>query len=244
MRKPLIGVTSSEDDVNRTLFLRKNYAASVQEAGGIPVIVPYGAAEEDYAQLAEMLDGFLFSGGMDAQPSLFHEETLDGCGAATPDRDRMELILYQEILKRRKPILGICRGIQMMNVAQGGSLWQDIPKYFPGRLPNGMALAHQQPSEGETVSHKVDVTEGSLLYKLVGGKQIWVNSFHHQAVKEAAPGTIVTGRSSDGLIEALEMPGYGFWLGVQWHPEYMAHKDETAAGLFRGLIEAAKNYGI
>ena len=156
----------------------------------------------------------------------------------------MEMLLYQEVMAHKKPILGICRGIQFMNIAQGGTIWQDIPRYFPGRLPSGEALAHRQESPGIMASHTVEVLPGSLLEKLVGNGPIRVNSFHHQAVKDPAPGTVVTGRAPDGMIEALEMPEYGFWLGVQWHPEYMSQQEETAAGLFRGLVEAAKQYGV
>ncbi len=244
MKKPWIGITCSQSDAGDAFFLRKNYAASVQRAGGIPILLPYGMEREEYAQIAQELDGFLFSGGMDVQPFYFGEETLMGCGAATPERDQMEMLLYQEVMAHKKPILGICRGIQFMNIAQGGTIWQDIPRYFPGRLPSGEALAHRQESPGIMASHTVEVLPGSLLEKLVGNGPIRVNSFHHQAVKDPAPGTVVTGRAPDGMIEALEMPEYGFWLGVQWHPEYMSQQEETAAGLFRGLVEAAKQYGV
>ena len=244
MRKPIIGVTCSEGDEKTTIFLRKNYLQSILDAGGIPVIIPYNGTQGDYAQLAEELDGFLFSGGMDVQPFLFGEETLAQCGAATPDRDELEMLLYKEVMARKKPVLGICRGIQMMNIAQGGTIYQDIPAYFKGTLEDGTKLSHSQASPGRVASHTVEVAPGSLLEELVGADSIRVNSFHHQAVKDAAPGTVVTGRSKDGLIEALEIPEHGFWLAVQWHPEYMTRDTDTAAALFRGLVEAAKTYGI
>lgn len=239
MRKPWIGVTLSEEESSKNMFLRANYATSIWDAGGIPVILPYYGEQEDYDRLAQELDGFLFSGGVDVQPFLFGEETLVGCGSASANRDRMEGMLYRAVYAHKKPILGICRGIQAMNIFQGGTIWQDIPKYFPGRLSDGSALAHQQPSDGDVPSHTVQIEPDSLLYRLIGKNCLQVNSFHHQAVKDAAPGTKVSARSKDGMIEALEIPDYGFWLGVQWHPEYMAKTSEDAAKLFRGLVEAA-----
>lgn len=244
MRKPLIGVTPSEDENNGNLYLRANYASSIAAAGGIPVILPYCLEMQDCVQLARELDGILFSGGVDPQPFLSGEETLEGCGSASAGRDRLELTLYQAMFALRKPMLGICRGIQIMNVAQGGTVWQDIPRYFPGTLPSGERLAHQQPSKGDVVSHSVQLEAGCMLERLLGEGRIRVNSFHHQAVRDHAPGTKVVGRSPDGLIEALEMPDYGFWIGVQWHPEYLAHKEQTASRLFEGLIEAARKNGV
>ena len=241
MKKPWIGVTLSEEESGKNMFLRANYATSIWQAGGIPVLLPYYGQAEDYERLAEELDGFLFSGGVDVDPSYFVEETLAGCGSASTNRDRMEKMLYQAVYALKKPMLGICRGIQSMNIFQGGTIWQDIPRYFPGRLADGQALAHQQPSEGAVSSHTVEIEPDSLLYRLLGTGSLRVNSFHHQAVRECAPGVKVSARAKDGLIEAVEMPEYGFWLGVQWHPEYMAARDENAARLFRGLVEASSH---
>lgn len=215
MKKPWIGVTLSEEESGKNMFLRANYATSIWQAGGIPVLLPYYGQAEDYERLAEELDGFLFSGGVDVDPSYFGEETLAGCGSASTNRDRMEKMLYQAVYALKKPMLGICRGIQSMNIFQGGTIWQDIPRYFPGRLADGQALAHQQPSEGAVSSHTVEIEPDSLLYRLLGTGSLRVNSFHHQAVRECAPGVKVSARAKDGLIEAVEMPEYGFWLGVQ-----------------------------
>lgn len=244
MRKPLIGITPSEDEKNGNLFIRANYLSSISRAGGIPIIIPYGIEEEDCARLSCELDGVVFSGGVDPQPFLYGEETLEECGSASFGRDCLELSLYRQMFAQGKPMLGICRGIQLMNVAQGGTLWQDIGRYFPGTLPGGGRLAHQQPSAGGIVAHTVKLEEDSRIAGLLGQSRIRVNSFHHQAVRDNAPGTKVSGRSADGLIEALEMPDYGFWIGVQWHPEYLAHQEPAAARLFEGLIEAARKNGI
>ena len=243
MRKPWIGVTLSEEESSKNMFLRANYATSIWDAGGIPVILPYYGQQEDYDRLAQELDGFLFSGGVDVQPFLFGEETLAGCGSASANRDRMEGMLYRAVYARKKPILGICRGIQAMNIFQGGTIWQDIPKYFPGRLSDGSALAHKQPSDGDVPSHTVEIEPDSLLYRLVGKDCLAVNSHHHQAVRALGKGFQADAYAQDRLIEAISMPGKKFILGVQWHPEYMAKTNEDAARLFRGLVEAA-SHGI
>ena len=198
------------------------------------------------------MDGFLFTGGNDIVTVRFGEQTLAGCGESDEERDEMEIRLCRAAVQAGKPVFGICRGIQLMNVALGGTLWQDLPSQFRARS-DAPKLAHQQPSKGKIVSHLVQVEEGSLLEKILKKdgetrNRIWVNSFHHQAVQTLAQGCEAVAYSQDGVVEAIEMPSYrNFFLGVQWHPEYMAVEsapedwNRAAKSLFKGFAEACAN---
>ncbi len=251
-RKPLIGMTISRLDDRPAYFMRENYADSVLQAGAVPVLLPYRLTDQDIAQIAAQMDGFLFTGGNDVVTARFGEQTLAGCGESDEERDEMEIRLCRAAVQAGKPVFGICRGIQLMNVALGGTLWQDLPSQFRARA-DAPKLAHQQPSKGKIVSHLVQVKEGSLLEKILKKdgetrNRIWVNSFHHQAVRTLAQGCEAVAYSQDGVIEAIEMPSYrNFFLGVQWHPEYMAVEsapedwNRAAKSLFKGFAEACAN---
>lgn len=239
MKKPIIGITASHDAKNTTLSLRINYCNAIREAGGIPIVLPLELSEEEAEQLSYTLDGVLFSGGPDVHPFLFGEETLEACGEASILRDNLELSLFHRVYRRRKPILGICRGVQMINIALGGNIYQDIGSQFQSES----RLAHQQPFQYQSPSHKIYVTENSRLAEITGTSVMEVNSIHHQAVKETAPGLQICGRSSDGLTEALEMPDYPFLIGVQWHPEYLYEHCPHANKLFHAFTDACRSEG-
>jgi len=194
------------------------------------------ASEEDLKQLSQDLDGFLFTGGPDVHPFLFGEETQAHCGNVSPARDQMEISLLPMVMELQKPILGICRGIQVLNIALGGNIWQDIPSQVTRDFP----LAHSQPFSYDMPCHTVALTEGSLLARISESSSIKVNSMHHQAVKDLAPGLIASAYSTDYLIEALEMPDYPFFIGVQWHPEYLWEKNKEAFRLFQTFVKACK----
>lgn len=237
MKKPLIGITASHDIKARSLCLRTNYADAIREGGGIPVVLPLELTSEEAAQMADTLDGVLFTGGPDIHPFLFGEETLEGCGDVSSVRDGMELAFFPLIKERRKPILGICRGAQLINVALGGNIYQDIPSQFKSEPP----IAHNQPFQYTTAAHRVNIVPGTKLEQIVGGKSsIEVNSMHHQAIKDPAPGLTVSGRSQDGLTEAIELKCYPFLIGVQWHPEYLYTHDAHAKNLFRSFVRACE----
>ena len=209
---------------------------ALKAAGAIPVVMPLDASEEDLKQLSQDLDGFLFTGGPDVHPFLFGEETQAHCGNVSPARDQMEISLLPMIMELQKPILGICRGIQVLNIALGGNIWQDIPSQVTRDFP----LAHSQPFSYDMPCHTVVLTEGSLLARISESSSIKVNSMHHQAVKDLAPGLIASAYSTDYLIEALEMPDYPFFIGVQWHPEYLWEKNKEAFRLFQTFVKACK----
>lgn len=236
MRKPLIGLTPSHDTKSNDISMRPTYVGAIQAAGGIPVVLPLDASEEDLQQLVDTLDGFLFTGGPDLHPFLFGEETYIHCGDVSVKRDTLEMTLLPLVMKAGKPILGICRGIQCLNVGLGGTIYQDVPSQFE----RNYQLVHRQPFYYDVPSHKVTITSGTRMEDICGDSVIQVNSMHHQAIKDLAPGCVVSAVASDGLIEAMEMPEYPYLVAVQWHPEYLWSKNRAAANLFRSFIEACQ----
>lgn len=236
MKKPLIGLTPGHNLETDDISMRPTYMRAIEAAGGIPVILPLETSPADLQQLTEVFDGFLFTGGPDIHPFNFGEETLVGCGQISAPRDSMELSLLSSVIKARKPILGICRGIQLINVGLGGTIFQDIRSQFRTDVP----IAHKQLPPYKNPSHYVHIMEGTLLFHIAETCRIQVNSMHHQAVRDLAPGLIICGTSSDGVIEAIEKPDYPFLLAVQWHPEYLWSKDTSAANIFDSFIKACK----
>lgn len=239
MRKPLIGLTPAHDLKEGDIKARPTYLKALEAAGAIPVVMPLDVSMDDLKQLADELDGFLFTGGPDLHPFLFGEETYEGCGTVSPERDRMELNLLPLVLELKKPVLGICRGIQVLNAALGGTLWQDIPSQIKRDFP----LSHSQPFGYDMPCHKVTLKGNSLLAGISKSTEISVNSMHHQAVKDLGRDLTAVGYSSDGLAEAIEMTGYPFFIGVQWHPEYLWPNHEEAFRLFQAFSKASQKAG-
>lgn len=209
------------------------YAAAVEASGGIPVIIPVmhpGLAPE----LVAHLQGILFAGGVDVDPSYYGEEPLPGLGQVTPERDALELALAREALDRGVPVLGICRGVQVLNVAAGGTLYQDLASQL------GKVLKHRQEAPRWYESHAVRIDPGSRLAAVVGTSELRVNSFHHQAVREVAPGLRAVAWAPDGVVEAVEAVNHRFALGLQWHPEEMWRRYPVHLKPFAALVEAAR----
>lgn len=234
MAIPLIGLTASHDTKANSLNLRCNYINAVRDAGGIPIILPLELADEEAEQLSHLLDGVIFTGGPDIHPFLFGEETHPGCGDISSLRDHLELSFFTRMYQQRKPILGICRGMQLINIALGGNIYQDIPLEFHEEP----SIAHQQPFQYSAPAHTIIIEGETKLAQIAGCSTIKVNSMHHQAVKVPAPGLTICGRASDGLIEAFEMPGYPYLQGVQWHPEYLYKDYAHAKNLFLSFVNA------
>ena len=180
-------------------------------------------------------DGFLFTGGNDIDPALYGEERLPGCGESVKDRDRFEMLLLQSAFSSGKPILGICRGFQMMNVFFGGSLWQDIPSQLPGAGPHPLTEFDQLPVR----RHTVRIAPGTLLAGILGLGDLSVNSAHHQGVKRLADGLTACAAAEDGIIEAFEKQDHPFCLAVQWHPEWLWPETDSVK-LFRSFTEACR----
>ncbi|MDO4938015.1 MAG: gamma-glutamyl-gamma-aminobutyrate hydrolase family protein [Sutterellaceae bacterium] len=235
MRKPLIGVTS---DTNENLLsMRMAYLSSVTAAGGIAVAIPVCLSDDDLAELVKNLDGLLVMGGADIDPARYGQAKTPECGDVKPQRDRVELELVRLARERDLPTLGICRGSQIINVAYGGTLVQDIPTTL------GIDVnVHRQPQDYDVCTHTVDLMRGTLLERIVQKPVIGVNSRHHQCVDVLGAGLVVNGRTPDGIVEAFNDPTLGFMLGVQWHPEMLSHIQSEAHALFAALVAASCQY--
>lgn len=238
MSKPLIALTPAHNADTGNVYARPACLKAVSAAGAIPVILPLEASDEDYCRLADTFDGFLFTGGPDPHPFLFGEETHSRCGSISVKRDTMELSLLSHVMKRGKPVLGICRGIQIINIGLGGNIYQDIGSQYAGA---SFPIAHSQPCAYEVPSHTVALSGSGALARICGGTSLRVNSMHHQAVRDLAPGLTACAVSPDGLIEAVEMGKYPWLLAVQWHPEYLWEQDPAAAALFDSFVRACRS---
>ena len=234
-RKPLIGLTPAEDSPAENARVSASYLDALQKSGALPLILPLSLSDDDCSLLIETLDGFLFTGGPDIHPFKFGEETLEGCGNYSSVRDRSEFLLFSRVFQEGKPIFAICRGIQLINIALGGDIYQDL-KYACRTIE----IAHQQPFSADFPSHHVSAVPGSFLASIAGTSPIEVNSAHHQALRNSAPGLRACAFSPDGITEAAEAPGYPFLLGVQWHPELLFHTHEHARNLFRAFVDSCR----
>lgn len=186
------------------------------------------------AEVVTAFDGFLFTGGPDVSPFAFDEETIQGCGIINESRDELELPLFRLVYAAKKPVLAICRGIQVMNIALGGDIYQDIASQYP------TTLQHSQESQAHIPVHSVTVKENSLLYTITGKDTLRVNSFHHQAVRRLADGLCMAAAAPDGIIEAIYAPSHPFALGVQWHPERMTARDDSSQKLFETFVNSCR----
>ncbi|MCG2779063.1 MAG: gamma-glutamyl-gamma-aminobutyrate hydrolase family protein [Desulfobacterales bacterium] len=241
--KPLIGLTclsiSSSDWVQNAPgkyldAVFREYSRGVESAGGIPVLIPVLKDLEATRAVLDRIDGLLLTGGRDVCPRFFGEEPIVGIGEMDYERDLIEIELTREAEKLDIPILGICRGIQVISVAFGGTLYQDIYSQMPG------CLDHNQKAIKGTNTHTVRVARGARLFKILESETVWVNSNHHQAVKDLPPDFVTSATASDGIIEAIEKPDYPFLVGIQWHAEGTWMHDEASTKIFAALVEAAR----
>lgn len=232
---PVIGVTASWDMGQDKLVLNRRYLKAIEAAGGLPLILSYCREEKMMAKLVTLLDGLLFSGGVDMDPLYFGEEPLPGCGEISPPRDAFELGLAKRAFALGLPVLGICRGAQVLNIAAGGDVYQDLSS-------RGNLLKHSQVAPGWHPTHSIKIAEGTLLAGILGAGSLRVNSFHHQAVRRTGQGWIISAQSPDGVAEAVECPDLAFALGVQCHPELMWERYPHFLELFRALVRAASGF--
>lgn len=232
--RPVIGITVAHCTEELKTFPRHYYVESIRKAGGIPLILPPVQTLEEASEVLDLIHGLLLSGGGDISPVYMKEEPRRGIDGCFPERDMSEIMLTQLAMQRDLPLLGICRGIQVLAVASGGRIYQDVPSQYP------TAMEHSQTAPRQYPWHDVDIVEESVLFRLLGETNIGVNSLHHQAVSEIPPGFIQNALASDGIIEGIEKPGAKFCVGVQWHPESMMETEEHSKVLFRGFVEACR----
>ena len=233
MEKPIIGVMPLWDDEKESIWMLPGYFDGIIGAGGTPIMFPFLKEEKDLQKLVDLCDGILFTGGHDVSPELYGEKPLEGVGSCKM-RDDMEKIVLNMAIEKNKPVLGICRGIQFINAALGGTLYQDLPTQLSSKTDH-----HQTPPYDVPV-HSVEIKKDSPLYGYLNTEKIQVNSYHHQAVKDVAPGLQVMATAEDGLVEGLYMPDHRFLWAIQWHPEFSYLKDENSQKIFRAFIDSAK----
>lgn len=213
---------------------------SIIEAGGVPLLAPVTLDPRSLRELYETAGAVMLAGGGDVDPAAYGESRHARTDRVDLDRDGAEFLLTRWAVSDDKPLLGICRGIQAMNVALGGSLLQDIPDQWPGA---GRHNGHYEGAQRDEVLHAVRVQPGSRVSAMLAGLDVGTNSFHHQALMRVADGLIVTSRAPDGIIESVEWPGRRFVVGVQWHPEEMSAGRADMMALFTGLVRAADGDG-
>jgi putative glutamine amidotransferase len=237
MAQPIIGLTLDSEPpggyskTHAWYALRENYCTAVARAGGLPILLPH-EPEQASAYLA-LIHGLVVTGGaFDVDPGLFGADTKHPTVTTKDRRTAFELAITKGAAAADKPVLGICGGQQLLNVALGGTLIQHIPDEVEG------ALAHEQPNPRTEAGHTVRIAPGSLLHRVTGAEELAVNSAHHQAVKDLAPDLVVDAVAPDGVIEGIEAPGRRFVIGVQWHPEYAISEGDTR--LFAAFVAAAR----
>lgn len=235
MSRPIIGITCDYDIEKGVSQLYRGYYNAVLRAGGLPFLIA-NMGEDNISEILDPLDGILFTGGQDVEPEYFGENPHQNLGSVNPYRDQLEIPLCRKALGEDMPILGICRGVQLMNVAMGGTIYQDLESQWE----RGELQKHNQLAPDWYGSHEVELVKGSKLADVLGVERIRTNSFHHQAIKEPAQCFKIGAFCGDGVIEGIESRHHSFAIGVQWHPERMWEKDERMLSLFKGLINAAK----
>lgn len=249
--RPLVGVPTQTlqaiDNIPQNLphswVMNQRYFTALTLVEAAPIMVPLLADDEATLRAVyERIDGLFLAGGVDIDPASYREDKLDVCGRTDPDRDQVELLLTRWALADGKPVLGVCRGMQVINVACGGSLLQDVEQastrflkhdYFPTQ---GFARDH--------LAHEAMVAPGSFLHRVFGGGPIMVNSMHHQGIRRLGDGLTATVRAPDELIEGIEGTGESFLVGVQWHPEMLVERDAGTRRLFTEFREAAEAFAL
>ena len=242
--RPIIGITPDFNSGQRkniasqdepTYFLRARYIDAVKDLGGIPFVLPITDDPKLQAELLGRIGGLLITGsGPDLDPRLYGERPRARLRIMSRERSAFELELVRLAIKRDRPVLGICGGMQVLNVALGGSLIQDIPSQVAN------SLSHRQKQSATRPSHRVEIAPGTRLNRILKSGRARVNSSHHQAVARPAPGLVVNAVAPDGVIEGIENPRRRFVLGVQWHPEFLYRRDEASRRLFRAFLKEAE----
>jgi putative glutamine amidotransferase len=247
---PLIGIPCQQDITSDSFKDPVNsqsqaYLTAVTQAGGIPFLIPLNLETHALRRLYDLAAGIILAGGGDIEPARYDQAPVEGVVLSNvqPARDETEITLSRWAAAEGKPTLAICRGIQLMAVAAGGSLCQDLPLLRPEATLHQYAYMGEGSNPDDYLAHEVELSLTSRLARILQRPRLWTNSLHHQAVEHVPPPFEIAGCSSDGVIEAIELPGHRFFIGVQWHPEILLHKQEEARLIFRGFIEACQEGG-
>ncbi|WP_296397956.1 gamma-glutamyl-gamma-aminobutyrate hydrolase family protein [Acidaminococcus timonensis] len=240
MTRPLIGVSGSHmvDDHGtfagyHRSYVNDDYIRSVNEAGGVAILVPFTEDEEATKEIMSRVDGLVLSGGHDVYPLLYGEEPCRQIGPVWPARDKFDLLLLKEAERRGIPVMGICRGCQIINVGHGGTLYQDLS------LDKDSYVKHSQNQDPATPTHTIEIQEGSRAAQILGRTEWVTNTHHHQTVHKVGQGLVVTARAKDGTVEILEGTGTHYLMGYQFHPEMMSINNDLAKAIFQDFIAAA-----
>lgn len=235
--RPVIGISGSYNESEETHLIRNTYFSAIMQHGGLPVLLPMINDEGTANAYLDMIDGILFSGGGDIEAARFGEEQMPESGAPNRTRDTSELLFLPLAVKRSMPVFGICRGVQALNVALGGTIYQDIPAQLG--IPRS---EHYQEKPFSTPFHEVYFEKGGLFERITNQSSMPTNSMHHQSIKALSDALVVEGRTKDGVIEAVSGKDNDSIIGVQFHPEYLVEGNQQAAALFDHFISRAKQY--
>lgn len=234
-----IGIVSNINVEQNPVFFKidkisvnSDYIEAVEKVKGIPIMIPVVSSEFILNSFIDICNGFIFTGGIDINPIYYGENPYPKLGMINSKLDEFQLKLMREVLKSKKPFLAICRGMQILNVVCGGTLYQDMDQ-----IP-GYTIQHQQSGERYNVIHKINFYKNTILHSLYGD-ETYVNSFHHQSINKLGNNLIISGRSPDGVIESVEVKDYNFGVGVQWHPEMMFTNFDSMKPLFEALVYAS-----
>jgi len=236
MKKPLIGVLPLYDKKEESYWMAPGYMKGIEDAGGIPIMLPLTSDVEIIKTMANSFDGFLFTGGHDINPEMYGEKAESFCGELCSERDSMESILFEQVVELDKPAFGICRGVQLFNVLSGGTLYQDIPT----QLSTENKVKHAQEPQGSKAVHRIHIERGNPLHHIINTESIEVNSYHHQGIKLLSPKLTAIAHTEDGLVEAVVMPAKKFIVAVQWHPELDYKLDNKSFKLFEAFVRACE----
>lgn len=241
---PIIGISTSFLKItekpftqHQRIYVNNGYIESIIKAGGIPLLIPMSDNVTTIDELLNLTDALVLSGGHDVDPAHYGEQPHPLLGPIAPQRDKIDMHLIRKAAAAKKPILGICRGMQILNVAFGGSLYQDISVYSQ-ESPS----IHSLGAQTNAGSHEIEITPHSVLHKIFGVQRLETNSYHHQAVKMIAPGFSAVAKAKDGLIEGIAKTDDSWTIGVQWHPETMTESHPQMIKLFQALVSEAKKY--
>lgn len=243
-RRPVIGIATQTlpavpGERQACWLMGRSYIEELRKVGAVPWVIPLVPHDPDtLAEIFCRLDGVFITGGVDVDPSRYGEPKLPLCGTTDPDRDAVEIALLNHALARGLPVLAVCRGIQILNVARGGTLYQDVTAQVPAALKHDYFPTPEQPSR-KYLAHDITVKSGSRLAHILGENVVPVNSMHHQAIKELAPTLLPTAYAPDGIVEGVEAAGDPYIVGVQWHPEELTESHPGMQRLFTSFVDAA-----